>query len=65
MRHFKLAFAPVDPLSDGLGDMIKQEIRESNGVDMLSEDYDAGAGQFWSAVELDMHSGNLVSFSED
>ena len=45
--------------------MINQEIRESNGVDMLSEDYDAGAGQFWSAVELDMHSGNLVSFSED
>lgn len=45
----RLAFQPVDPLGDGLGDLIRAEQAEAGAID-LHDDLD---NRFWD--EMDMH----------
>lgn len=60
----QLEFEPIDPLGDGLGDEIDDERREAQAIS-LEESEDNDTRQFWSAVEDDLHAGNLVEFSDD
>ncbi len=46
----KLAFQPVDPLDDGLRDMILEEQRE-HAIDLYGDD--ASAGDIWRAMDQD------------
>lgn len=49
----KLAFQPIDPLGDGLREMIENEQRSPNVIHLYDDDTDQGA--FWREVERDMH----------
>lgn len=58
----KLAFEPVDPLDDGLREMIQGEQREPQAINLHDDDTDIG--QFWHAVERDIHNGGALEFAE-
>ncbi|OYX39709.1 hypothetical protein B7Z00_00325 [Candidatus Saccharibacteria bacterium 32-50-10] len=49
----KLAFEPVDPLDDGLREMIERERQEAESIDLRDNDFDA---HLWSEVSHDIHS---------
>lgn len=36
----RLAFAPVDPLGDGLGDLIRREQQSPHAIDLEDDSYD-------------------------
>ena len=57
-------FEPIDPFGDGLGDEIIAEQNEPQAISLTEYD-DGDTRQFWRAVEEDLHSGNLVEFSEE
>ncbi len=57
-------FEPIDPFGDGLGDEIIAEQNEPQATSLTEYD-DGDTRQFWRAVEEDLHSGNLVEFSEE
>ena len=50
----KLAFQPIDPLGDGLGDDIAQEQRESEAIE-LNEQFDDQLASKWDAILEDVH----------
>lgn len=50
----KLAFQPIDPLGDGLREMIQREQASAESFDLHEEDY-SNAGRFWQAMERDLH----------
>lgn len=60
-----LAFQPVDPLADGLGDQIAAEKQESQAFHFDDTDIADGLQRFWSDVETDIHSGGALDFSEE
>ena len=46
----RLAFEPVDPLGDGLREMIQREQSEPQAIRLRDEDYD---NRMWSEVNFD------------
>jgi hypothetical protein len=62
----KLAFQPVDPLGDGLGDDIAKEQSEPE-AEAFQEDIDAGnLTNFWEKVEQDVQQDpEWYTFTED
>ena len=46
----RLAFEPVDPLGDGLREMIQREQSEPQAIRLYDEDYDT---RMWSEVNFD------------
>ena len=58
----KLAFSPVDPLGDGLREMIRREQRDPNAFSLHDDDFDAG--NFWRNMERDLRSGERLDFHE-
>lgn len=50
----KLAFQPVDPLGDGLGDEIAHEQRESEAI-LLEEQLDDQLASKWDEILNDVH----------
>lgn len=50
----KLAFLPVDPLGDGLGDEIARERRESEAI-TLEEQLDDQLASKWDEILNDAH----------
>lgn len=46
----RLAFQPIDPLGDGLGDLIRAEQIEQGAITNLDEEPD---NRFWD--DMDMH----------
>ena len=59
----RVEFEPIDPLGDGLGDAIAAERNEPQAITL--NDFDDDTGQFWHAIENDIHTGDLVSFDEE
>ena len=57
-RHKPLAFEPIDPLDDGLGDMIQEEQRRDS-IDLYGDD--AQIGEMWRAMEQD---GDRLAFED-
>ena len=58
----RLAFAPVDPLGDGLREMIRREQREPGAIRLHEDEGDLG--RFWHEVERDMHGGGALEFAD-
>lgn len=58
----RLAFEPVDPLGDGLREMIQREQRDPNAFSLADDDFDAGS--FWQSMERDLRSGGGLDFHE-
>ena len=50
----KLAFQPVDPLGDGLGDDIAQEQNETEAI-QLQEQFDDQLANKWDEILEDVH----------
>lgn len=48
----KIGFSPVDPLGDGLRELIHRE-QQSDGAIDLFEDEATGVVRFWSKIEQD------------
>lgn len=40
LRFHHLSFAPVDPLGDGLGDLIRREQQSPSAIDLEDDSYD-------------------------
>lgn len=59
-----LAFQPVDPLADGLGDQIAAEQQEKQAIDFDYAESIDNLQRFWSEVEADIHSGGGLDFSK-
>ncbi len=59
-----IAFDPIDPLADGLGDEIQKEQSEPEAIHLDDREYD-DIQPFWSAMSDDIHSGNVIDFSDD
>lgn len=59
-----MKFAPIDPLAGGLGEDIDAERREPEAID-FSVDEEANIQQFWQEVDVDIHAGGGVNFSDD
>lgn len=59
-----LAFQPVDPLADGLGDQIAAEQQEKQAIDFDDAESIDNLQRFWSEVEVDIHSGGGLDFSK-
>lgn len=52
LRH-KLAFQPIDPLGDGLREMIQNEQRSPHAIRLYEDE--SGSDNFWREVERDIH----------
>lgn len=60
-----LAFQPIDPLADGLGDDIVAEQQETEAI-QLSEQLDITLAERWNEILEDVHKDpTWFSFSED
>lgn len=59
-----VAFQPVDPLADGLGDDIALEQQEAEAIQLDADDT-LFIEQFWQNVDRDLHAGSGLSFSDD
>lgn len=57
----RLAFAPVDPLGDGLREMIRREQREPGAIRLHEEE---DLGRFWQEMERDIHGGGALEFAD-
>lgn len=64
-NHTNLAFAPVDPMADGLGDDIQAE-RTEEGHFELQEQLDGRLADEWEEILTDARTDPSFSFvSED
>jgi hypothetical protein len=62
-RH--LAFQPVDPLGDGLGDEIEAEQHEKEAI-VLEEQLDGSLANSWEQILDDVkHDPDWFQFTED
>lgn len=60
-----LAFQPIDPLADGLGDDIAAEAREAESIE-LTEQLDGSLAQRWDEILDDVHKDpDWFTFAED
>ncbi len=48
----RLAFEPIDPLGDGLREMIRREQSESQAIRLHEDEFDTG---LWREMAQDMH----------
>lgn len=48
----RLAFEPVDPLGDGLREMIRREQSETEAIQLLEDEFDVS---LWRDMAQDMH----------
>ncbi len=66
LLHSKhLAFQPVDPLADGLGDDIAAERREAGSIE-LDEQLDGTLADRWGEILEDVHKDpEWFTFAED
>lgn len=56
----KLAFAPIDPLGDGLREMIQREQAQPTAFSLYDDDLEVG--RFWHQMEEDLRSGDVIEF---
>ena len=64
-HRVKLAFQPVDPLGDGLGDEIEAERHEADAI-QLQEQLDSTLSDKWEAIIEDVHKDpDWFQFAED
>lgn len=54
-RPRKLAFEPIDPLGDGLREMIQREQSTTESFSLYDDDYSNNT-HFWQALEQDLHN---------
>lgn len=60
-----LAFQPVDPLADGLGDDIVAEQNETERIE-LTEQLDGSLAQRWDEILTDVHQDpDWFTFADD
>ena len=58
----RLAFSPIDPLGDGLREMIERERREPTAFLLHDDEFEPGP--FWRNMEDDLRSGGRIDFHE-
>lgn len=64
INHKHLHFAQIDPLDDGLKEMILNEEHEQGAIRLI-DDNGIGISPFWDEMEHDLSDGGGLSFSED